>query len=284
MALRQPTAFLEMVPAPEGTTAPDTFTVPDRDAVEQFLHGAALAAFVDEVARERVREVEVIRRHVEISLNTLINRQNLVLADLVNRRIEGQNVPGLEGNVAQAESHLDELNARLESRRRDLDMERYCMLADLSHLGRALVLPHPERTAPEVAPMVRDPEVERIAVEVAMRHERERGWEVVSVESENRGFDLISRRMHPDDPATAVEVRFIEVKGRAGVGDVALSANEYRTAQRLRRDYWLYAVFDCASRPSLMTIRDPSRLDWIPVSTIERFRISVSELHGGCDG
>ena len=33
-------------------------------------------------------------------------------------------------------------------------------------------------------------------------------------------------------------MRFIEVKGRAGVGEIALSENEYRTAQRLKGDYW----------------------------------------------
>ena len=155
------------------------------------------------------------------------------------------------------------------------------MLADLTHLGRALVLPHPERTAPEVASMVRDEEVERLAVEVAMRHERERGWDVVSVESENRGFDLISRRPHPDDPATAVEVRFIEVKGRAGVGDVALSANEYRTALRLRRDYWLYSVFHCRGTPELHTTQDPARLDWEPVVKVEQYRVAASVLREG---
>jgi len=38
------------------------------------------------------------------------------------------------------------------------------------------------------------------------------------------------------------------VKGRAGVGVVALSENEYRTAQRLKADYWLYVVFNCGGR------------------------------------
>jgi len=38
---------------------------------------------------------------------------------------------------------------------------------------------------------------------------------------------------HPEDPKTAIEVRFVEVKGRAGVGEVALSSNEYKTAERL---------------------------------------------------
>ena len=43
---------------------------------------------------------------------------------------------------------------------------------------------------------------------------------VESVEKDNRGFDLISRKPHPEDPKTFIEVRFIEVKGRAGVGEV----------------------------------------------------------------
>jgi len=57
-------------------------------------------------------------------------------------------------------------------------------------------------------------------------------------------------------------VRFIEVKGRADIGETALTTNEYNTAKRLRRDYWLYVVFHCATtNPSLNILRDPSTLD-----------------------
>jgi hypothetical protein len=135
------------------------------------------------------------------------------------------------------------------------------------------VLPHPERTSPQLAPMVTDPEIERIAVAVATRQEEARGWVVESVESENRGFDLISRRPHTEDPLTFIEVRFIEVKGRAGVGVVALSENEYRTAQRMKGDYWLYAVFNCAGTPELHAIQDPARLGWKPVVTVEHYQL-----------
>src|SRR2546426_9269500 len=41
--------------------------------------------------------------------------------------------------------------------------------------------------------------------------------------------------------------RSIEVKGRAAVGEIALSSNEYKTAERLKKDYWLYAVFNCGA-------------------------------------
>ena len=58
---------------------------------------------------------------------------------------------------------------------------------------------------------------------------------VESVEADNRGFDLISRRPHPHDEKTFTDVRFIEVKGRVAIGEVALTANEYKTAERLKR-------------------------------------------------
>ena len=92
---------------------------------------------------------------------------------------------------------------------------------------------------------------------------------VESVESENRGFG-ISRRPHPHDSKTFVEARFIEVKGRAGVV-VALAENEYRTAQRLAGDCWLYAVFDCAGKTELHAIQDPARLGWKSVMTVEHY-------------
>ena len=275
MSVRQPTIFLDgLVPASTpGTSPPDDSALPDRPEVERLLLERALQPFLAEVAGEREHQIASIRRHVEISLQTLIDRQNLQLADFLNRQIEGQNVPGLDGIIAQAEGHLDRLNERLEGRLRELEMERHCTITDIAHLGRAWVLPHPERTAPAFAPMVRDEEIERIAVEVATRHEESRGWQVESVESENRGFDLISRRTHPEDPRTFVEVRFIEVKGRAGVGEIALTANEYKTAGRLKGDYWLYAVFNCAGTPELHTIQDPARLGWLPVVQVEHYHV-----------
>ncbi len=222
--------------------------------------------------------MERVERHVNISLDALIDRQQLQLGEFLNRQISGQTVAGLDGLIAQAELHLDELNTRRDVRRRELELERHCSIADITHIGRAAVLPHPERTSPQLAPMVTDPEIERIAVAEAIRHEQSRGWIVESVESENRGFDLISRRPHPEDPKTFIEVRFIEVKGRAGVGVVALSENEYRTAQRLKGDYWLYAVFNCAGTPELHAIQDPARLGWKPVVTVEHYQLNVVEI------
>jgi Domain of unknown function (DUF3883) len=168
--------------------------------------------------------------------------------------------------------------ARLEGWLRELEMERHCTIADMTHLGRAWVLPYPERTTPALAPMVRDEEIERIAIEAATRHEEARGCQVESVQSDNRGFDLISRRPHPEDSKTFIEVRFIEVKGRAGVGEIALTANEYKTAGRLKADYWLYAVFNCGGKPELHAIQDPARLGWVPVVQVEHYHVGPEAI------
>jgi len=278
-SLRAPTIFLDVSPAPKGTAPPDGDpALYDRAAAEQVLLERRLQGWLRTTADERHKQLDVVSRHVEISLNALIDRQQRQLGEFLNRQVEGRTVPGLDGLIAQAEQHLDELNNRLETRRRDVELERHCTIADLTHLGRAWVLPHPQRESPDLAPMVSNAEIERIAVRVATEHEEARGCVVESVEAQNRGFDLISRRPHPEDPATAVEVRFIEVKGRAGVGEVAVTTNEYRAAERLKDDYWLYVVFNCASTPKLHTIRNPARLGWRPIVNVEHYSVDPTTI------
>lgn len=297
--IRQPSIFLEFSLAPAGTTVPEAAGLPGRDQVEQALVEQALQPFLEEVSAQRAREIETIARHLEISLNELIHRQNLRMADLLEAQRAGETSPLLAANLKITEDRLDELNGRLERRREELQQERRAVITGIQHHGCAWVLPHPERTSPRIAPMVRDEEVERIAVQAVIAHEEARGWQVVSVEKENRGFDLISRKPHPEDPETAIEVRFIEVKGRAEIGEIALTTNEYKTAERLKHDYWLYAVFNClpasqaglssgqaglsagqagASAPQLHTIQDPVRLGWQPLVRIEHYYVSAGKI------
>jgi superfamily II DNA or RNA helicase len=278
LTVRQPTYFAELAVSPSGTGVPDDASLPTRAQAEEFLVDKALKPFLAEEAEGRMREVETVSRHLEISLADLIDRANMTLAQLEHRRIQGENVPGLEGNIAQAEAHLDELNARLENRREELAMEKQLAIGDIEHMGRAWVLPHPQRTAPTFAGMVRDEEIELIAVAKAIEHEQARGWVIEDVQKDNRGFDLISRKPHPHDEKTFTDVRFIEVKGRAGVGEVALSSNEYKTAERLKRDYWLYVVFNCASGPEMHPIQDPARLGWTPVQQVAHYHVDAASV------
>jgi superfamily II DNA or RNA helicase len=278
MELKQPTFLLDVVAAPKGTPAPD-FAIGAEQTAEEFLVTEALQPFLQEVKAQRIKEIETISKHMEISLNELIHRQSLRMADLHGQLAAGDSDSPVAANIKLTEDKLEELNGRLERRRVELAQERHCTISDIRRIGVGWLLPHPDRTKPGMAPFVRDDEVERIAVDAVIAMERARGWEVVSVESENRGFDLISRRPHPEDPATALEVRFIEVKGRAGIGEVALSSNEYRTAQRLRQDYWLYVVFNCATTPDIKVVRDPAlQMHWEPVVRIEQYHVKPNAV------
>jgi len=123
--------------------------------------------------------------------------------------------------------------------------------------------------------------IERVAVHAAIAFEEARGCKVESVESDTRGFDLISRQPGSEISRESIENRFIEVKGRAAIGEIALTANEYQTAQRLGEDYWLYVVFNCASQPQVTTIQNPARFDWEPLSKIDCYRIGADAILNG---
>lgn len=215
---------------------------------------------------------------MEISLNALIDRVQIQLGELLNLKESGSTDYGLDGRIKIHEDRLDELNDRIERRREELKKERQCTISNIQHIGSAWILPHPDRETPEVRNMVSDPKIEKIAVETVIKHEEARGWRVQSVEAENRGFDLISRKPHPEDPDTAVEVRFIEVKGRSQIGEIALTTNEFKTAERLKKDFWLYVVFNCATDPDLHMIQDPSRLGWKPLVKVEHYHVGPQDI------
>jgi hypothetical protein len=109
-----------------------------------------------------------------------------------------------------------------------------------------------------------DADVEKIAMDWARAFEEEQGAEVIDVHSpalarragltDNPGFDLLAR--YPkDDPRGE---RAIEVKGRAGLGDIEVTDNEWARAANLQDSYWLYVVYDCATNaPRPSRVRNP---------------------------
>jgi hypothetical protein len=131
------------------------------------------------------------------------------------------------------------------------------MPGEVTFLAHALVVPSSD---PEDRKR-HDAEIEAIAMRVAWAYEEVGGAVVKDVSTPEKaraadlidypGFDLLSR--HP----TKGE-RNIEVKGRAAIGDVELSENEWAKACNLRGRYWLYVVYDCASsQPRLLRVQDP---------------------------
>ena len=157
----------------------------------------------------------------------------------------------IQGNRAKEEARKAELSQRLKDRLAEIEQEKHLSEKPPEILGVAVILPSPRDVVASVEGMERDPEVEVIAVAEAMRHETSEGRNPVSVEEENCGWDITSL-------CDGQVARYIEVKGRAGVGGVALTPNEWIKAQRFGKDYWLYVVVNCKTKPELHLIQDPA--------------------------
>ncbi len=161
-------------------------------------------------------------------------------------------------DVAEIKERQRELNAQ-----RDSALARLHRAPELIDIGRIALVAH-ALVVPSTRPedrKHRDDAIEAIAMQIAIAHEQAQGADVKDVSkphlaraagfSEYPGFDLHAK--HADG-----EERAIEVKGRAGVGEIELTENEWARACNERGRYWLYVVFDCGTAtPRLYPVPDP---------------------------
>ena len=61
---------------------------------------------------------------------------------------------------------------------------------------------------------------------------------------------------------------------------MALTTNEYKTAERLQKDFWLYVVYNCAATPQIYPIQDPVKLGWEPLVKIEHYHVGADKILG----
>ncbi len=183
-----------------------------------------------------------------------------------NRAREGDKRAATElERIKQRQRSLEDLKQRaIAALRREPELIEPRGVKFLAH---ALVIPSAD---PEDKKR-HDEEIEKVAVRIAAEYEREQGWTPRDVSTpalariagltDNPGFDILSNR--PAFGATRAksivfEERAIEVKGRAGVGDIELTQNEWSRACNLRERYWLYVVYNCGTpNPQLLRVQNP---------------------------
>jgi superfamily II DNA or RNA helicase len=266
---REPGMLGNFTPADPPAEVPAVAAFPEPT---RWLHEHVLVPFLEETRLDRVSEVDRVSTHVELSLTELLQR-----ADEEIGRAAGeveQQVAGAEGRLAQAEARHSELLARRERRRIDLDRQRALTLQAVDRLASVLVLPHPDREAPEVRCLKPNFETEAAAMRVVMEHEQAQGRQVYDVSEKNLGYDVTSLDLGSGD------LRLIEVKGLgASTGTILLTPNERRVAEDRRDCYWLYVVTNCDGTPRLEEpIRDPARLDWNEVTKVAHYYLSVNAM------
>ena len=237
-------------PAQPPTQLPPVASAPE---ATEWLNQHALTPFLTEVREERVSEINRIADHINLSLTELLQK---VDEEIGKAAAEVENkITGAEGRLAQAENRHAELMARREKRRQELEQQRALTLQSVERMTSILVLPHPERSQPEVRRLQPDPEVEATAMQIVMEHERNRGCQVYDIHEKNLGYDITSLDLNSG------ELRLIEVKGiGAATGTVLLTPNERRVAEDRRDCYWLYVVTSCKSESILQEpIKNPAR-------------------------
>lgn len=267
--LQEPAVLGNFVPATPPQALPP---VALRHEPVTWLHEQALAPFLEDTRGDRLAEIERVAVHVEMSLTELIQRADEEIGKAASD--VDQKLLGSEGRLAMAEARHSELLARRERRRMDLERQRALTLQSVERLASVLVLPHPDREAPEVRRLRPDFETEMTAMRVVMEHERQLGRQVYDVSDKNLGYDITSLDL------ASGELRLIEVKGiGASTGTVLLTPNERRVAEDRRDCFWLYVVTDCNSQPQLEEpIRDPARLDWHEVTKVAHYYLSINAM------
>ena len=203
--------FGNFTPADRLNELPDVARAPEPSA---WLHEKVLQPFLEETRAERVAEVERIAAHVELSLTELIQKADEEIGKAYGDKERG--IPGAEGRLALAENRHAELLNRRERRRIELARQRSLTLQGVERISSVLVLPHPEREAPEVRRMRPDLETEATAMRVVMEYERSMGRQVYDVSEKNLGYDITSLDLNSG------ELRLIEVKGLAAASGTIL--------------------------------------------------------------
>ena len=213
-----------------------------------------------------------IAEHVELSLTELMLRADREIGQAIEAQEQG--IPGAEGRLAQANNRHAELQARRERRRAELIRQRSLTLQSVERITTALILPHPEREAPEIGQLRPSAETETTAMRVVMDYESARGCQVFDVHQQNLGYDVTSLDLKSG------ELRLIEVKGlAAAAGDILLTPNERRVAEDRPDCYWLYIVTGCAYRPQLQEpVPNPAQFPWRTETKVQHHRLSVDAL------
>jgi hypothetical protein len=199
----------------------------------------------------RTEECDLRREYLNTAFTDLILELQAELNDLQQGQLFGEDN---SDEVERLRQRVEELKARKVERLKELDLmlKLTANLPDV--LAQAVVVPAPAAVVEKPSkgmPMRRDDEVEAIAMDVAMRYERSRGWTPIDVSRDGEHYDV--RSEGPEG-----EKRFIEVKGRAQTGAIILTGAELDKLQQLADRAWLYVVTFCkADKPLLRVIQDP---------------------------
>ena len=185
-------------------------------------------------------------------------------------------------NSGKARQRADELQARLERRMVELELERQIAPLPPVAIGGSLVVPvgllkkinpssDPQGVAIEAASAEARKEMELLAMRMVMDAEKSLGNDPKDVSGKKCGYDIESK-VHADG-----KLRFIEVKGRiSGALTVTVTRNEILTALNKPDDFILAIGQVESGQEKLVYVRQPFQLE--PEFAVESINYKLEEI------
>ena len=214
-----------------------------------------------EVKAHKVKMADKIAKAVKDRLTCEIQYWDLRAADLKEKEAAGK--PNAKLNSANAQRRADELQARMQRRLSELEMEKKVSPCSPVIVGGALIVPlgllNKLMGRPNTGSLFgADREaIEKAAMNAVMQREIARGFTPKDVSKQNVGYDIES--VIPQDWRHGGPcLRFIEVKGRRnGSTTVTVTRNEILTALNKPDEYILAIVEVDGAQTKTVYIRKP---------------------------
>lgn len=216
----------------------------------EYAFSNVLEPYFEEMKERREHDVNIKQKYVKRSLDYITLQKSKQISKLNDKFKAGMAQPIEKQTLERYKREKDEIIRRQELRLKELAQELHLSLSKPELVAVVLVKPLVLEEK-EMDFMHRDPEVEKAAMDAAMAFEEKQGRTPQDVSALNLGFDIRSSSQN--------EVRCIEVKGRAGVGPVALTVNEWIKANRFGDAFWLYIVTNAKTTPELHLIQNPAQ-------------------------
>ncbi|NIA10356.1 MAG: DUF3883 domain-containing protein, partial [Nitrospiraceae bacterium] len=228
-----------------------------RDEIEEYAVTNMLFPYLSEIQEIRMREASIKERYGLRSLEYLLQESGDRLLHYDEEALLGKD---MSMPILNEERRKEDLDRKIEELKEEIRIESNLTVSNPEIIGVAAVIPankiDTSNKTPTSSDMHPDKEIEQAGMETAIGFEREDGWTVEDVHTENLGFDL--RSVKYDEDGIFKDIRYIEVKARAKEGSIRLSANEWKKAKRFQDQYWLYIVTNAGTQtPKLTRIQNP---------------------------
>lgn len=243
--------------------------LPDIEELKKKTLGYSINSlnhYKNELLIQREKHAEIKTKYGIKSLEYLIVNLDNELLSLYDREQRGENVRLVKSLKEEKKRVYEEA---LKDLKELIIKEKNLSMATPRFLGIIKVEPLISEITDE---MITDERIEKIGMETAIEYEIKCGRTPEDVSQLNLGFDIRSI----DDKGDTI---YIEVKARASEGKISLTQNEWFKAQRFGEDYYLYIVFNAATNPELIIIKNPAK-NLVPTMEFEnvRFTINLQEI------